>query len=508
MITGNYVYVDKTELIYNLFSGGRRLFFLSRPRRFGKSLFISLLKELFSGNKQLFTETWIGKQGIYNWQEYPVIQLDFSHLSTKNAQEFEESLKRSLDLIGKKFDIDVSYEDLLTIKLQILVQNLAQKNKVVILIDEYDSALLSNINNLIVADEIQKIMRNFFSAIKSLDAFGYVHVIFITGVTKFAKTSIFSGMNNLNDISLKEETAQLLGYTQEELIRYFGDHIQTLAAKHHSSVDEILDTMKTWYNGYQFSEYLLKVYNPFSILCYLSNQKLANYWFKSGTPTFLIHLIKKQYPELDVLPIAALKPEHLETFELNNIPLIPLLFQTGYLTISEYDHKKNRITLDYPNHEVKESFTEYIVASLSYVTPVVIGTTSGHLLDALATCDIESFCSTLLALFARIPYTLRIARESYYHSLFHFLMNLLILETHSEILTHIGRIDTAIQTDDYIYIFELKINKSPQEALQQIIDTKYYEGLSLHKKPIILVGLSFMIKKKKDFRIEYVVKKM
>lgn len=504
MITGNYIYVDKTEIIYNLFSGGKRLFFFSRPRRFGKSLLISTLSELFSANRKLFKGLWIDSSN-YQWIKYPIIHLDFAEIKHDSPENFENSLSWKLHDIAKKYNISLETAPTTNEQLSHLIKQLAHINKVVILIDEYDKPILDHISDLEKAEAMKKTIASMYDVIKALDQ--YIHSIFVTSVTKFAKTSIFSGMNNLNDISLDEASGQLLGYTESEIMHYFTTHIDTLALKNKASGDEILDIIKTWYNGYRFSESPIKVYNPFSTLYYFSKQKLANYWFKSGTPTFLIHLIKNQYPNLEEIPIAQLKPEHLETFELSNIPLIPLLFQAGYLTISDYDHKKNRITLDYPNYEVKESFVEYIVASLAYTTPVVIGTTSGRLINALNTGDMQNFCKILHSLFARIPYTLRIKQESYYHSLFHFLMDLLILETRSKVLTNIGIIDTIINLDDYIYVFELKINKKPEEALQQIIDRKYYEGYALYNKSIMLVGLSF-IADKDSFDIKYVLKKL
>lgn len=504
MMTNNYVYVDKTEYIYNLFSGGSRLYFFSRPRRFGKSLLISTLKELFLGNRELFKGLWIDSSD-YQWNKYPVIHLDFANISHDTADNFNKSLSWRLHEIAHEYNIDISAAPTTNDQLSFLIKQLAHINKVVILVDEYDKPILDHISDLEKADIMKKAIASMYDTIKSMDA--NIRAIFVTGVTKFAKTSIFSGMNNLNDISFSDQSAQLLGYTQEELIHYFGNHIDAIAKINQLSRDEILDIIKTWYNGYRFSELQIKVYNPFSTMYYLSKQKLANYWFKSGTPTFLMHLIKKQYVDLEKIPTAEIKSDRLETFELNDIPLIPLLFQAGYLTIADYNAKNNKITLDYPNYEVKESFTQLIVASLTEATPAVIDTAASRLLNALTHNDLDSFCSVLQALFARIPYTLHINKESYYHSIFQFLVNLLILEAQSEILTNTGRIDTVIQMDERIYIFELKINKKPQEALDQILHKKYYEAYTMHNKPIVLVGLSFNMRHE-NFTIEYIAKEL
>lgn len=488
MMTHNYVYVDKTEHIYRLFSGGLRLYFLARPRRFGKSLLVSTLKELFLGNRELFKGLWIDSSD-YQWITHPVIHLDFANIGHETPDDLKKSLSQRLREIGSEYDIHADGFPTINDHITFLIKQLAQTNKVVILIDEYDKPILDHISDLEKANSMKKTIAAMYDTIKSMDA--YIRAIFVTGVTKFAKTSIFSGMNNLNDISFDQQSAQLLGYTQQELVDYFGPYIDAVAKNENRPVDEVLNDMKQWYNGYRFSKSPIKVYNPFSTMYYLSKQELANYWFKSGTPTFLIHLIKKQYIDLEKIPTAAIKSDSLETFELDNIPLIPLLFQTGYLTIDDYNPQNNKITLSYPNYEVEESFTKHIVLSLADTNTTTIETTTDRLITALEKHDFESFCSTLKSLFARIPYSIRIDKESYYHSLFQFLMNLLILETHSEVLTHDGRIDTVIQTDDCIYVFELKVNKTPEEALDQILNKKYYEGYAIYNKPIILIGLSF-----------------
>jgi hypothetical protein len=501
MRTQNYVYVDKTQYIYNLFSGGLRLYFLSRPRRFGKSLLISTLKELFLGNRELFKGLWIDSSD-YQWITYPVIHLDFGTIAHDTAENLRKSLSVRLQEIASEYNISTTGLTTLNDQIIFLIKQLAKINPVVILIDEYDKPILDHISDLKKAYEIRQVIAEMYDTIKGMDA--YIRASFITGVTKFAKTSIFSGMNNVNDITSEPVSAQLLGYTQEELIHYFGDYIDVISHNQGTTRDDTLDTIKQWYNGYRFSELPIKVYNPFSTMHYFFKQKLANYWFKSGTPTFLMHLIRNQYIDLEDIPTASIKADSLDTFDISNIPLIPLLYQTGYLTIDDYNLKNNKVTLCYPNYEVEESFTKHIVTSLIDTTPEIIETASDKLINALNAKDLDRFCSVLQALFARIPYSLRINRESYYHSLFQFLMSLLILETQSEVITNIGRADTVVQTDKYIYIFELKMNKPVQEALDQILNRKYYEAYVLHNKQIILVGLSFDTLSD-DFTISYLM---
>ncbi len=495
MIEGNYLYIDKTEYIYNLFKEGEsRYYFLSRPRRFGKTLLISTLKELFSGNKELFKDLWIYKS-TYRWDTYPVIHLDFSTMDYATVEELKLSLSWTLSHIAQSYDIDISQAPTPSTKLTLLVEQLSKKNKVVILIDEYDKPLLDNLKDYEKAEAQRDALKSFYGTLKGLDI--YLRALFITGVSKFAKTSIFSGINNLNDISLKPEAAQLLGYTAHEINYYFKEYILQFTRDQQRTPEATIHEMQRWYNGYRFSENPIKVYNPFSVLYYLKDHKLANYWFESGTPSFLIKLLQKQYQSLEDLALVELSSDSLGTFTIDNIPLIPLLFQAGYLTIADYNSVTRKFTLNYPNLEVEESFKKYLVAALAYSNPVTVDTMLSRLLSALHAEDFNTFCTYLQSLFAHIPYTLHIPRESYYHSLFQFLMSLLSLEASSEILTDKGRIDSVISTKTTIYIFKFKYNTDPEKALKQIQEQKYYEPYIIKGKPIIAVGLAFHDEKEK-----------
>jgi len=364
MIKGNYLYIDKTKNIYELITK-RRLYFLSRPRRFGKSLLISTFKEIFSGNKSLFSELWIGKESSYNWQEHPVIQLDFSNLSFETSEEFKISLSRRLDKIAQNYGIDLSLDQLPGGKIETLVESLAQRNKVVILIDEYDAPLLNNLDNLDIARAIQKVMKHFFSVIKSLDAFGHIHAIFITGVTKFAKTSIFSGFNNLNDMTLSPETSMLLGYSFDELQNNFGDYAQEFSKKNKITISDLFEILKNKYDGYRFSSDPIYVYNPYSVINCFDKNKIANYWLETGTPKFLIELLKKNYAALTDIQTKQMSSKFLSTFEIGELPLIPILYQAGYVTIADYNVENETYSLKFPNEEVSLSFNEYLIASLT-----------------------------------------------------------------------------------------------------------------------------------------------
>lgn len=505
IIDYDYLYIDKTEHIYTIVTKSR-YYFLSRPRRFGKSLLISTLKEVFLGNKELFKDLWIYKSD-YTWESHPVIHLDFSVIAHETVPELKLSLSWTLMQIAEKYGINIAKAPTPQDKFSTLIEQLAKRNSVVILVDEYDKPLLDHIQDVKRAETQRNFLKTFYDVLKGMDE--YLKAIFVTGVSKFSKTSIFSGINNLNDISLDKEAAQLLGYTQEEIDSYFPDYIAEVTQEQNVQAQEVLHIMRQWYNGYRFSDQEIKVYNPFSILYYLHKKRLANYWFASGTPSFLINLLKNQYQSLQDLHEVEMSTDSLGTFDLTNIPLVPLLFQAGYLTITDYNPTSRKFKLGYPNLEVEESLKKYIVAALSETNPVTVDTTLSKLITALHDNNIDAFCSHLQALFAHIPYTLHINKESYYHSLFQLILSLLPLESYSEVLTDKGRIDTVAITKTHIYIFELKFNTDAIKALEQIKEQKYYERYMFANKHIVLIGISFNQKQKKlalSWHIEYLSK--
>ena len=379
-------------------------------------------------------------------------------------------------------------------QLEVLLSTLSKKNGVVILIDEYDYPLINNIENKEIALENHAVLRSFYSAIKGLDA--HIEFLFITGVTKFSKTSIFSGMNNLNDISLDERAACILGYTQEEIQTYFTSEIQNLARKEQLSHDTVNQRLKEWYDGYRFSEKPVYVYNPLSVLYCLHKQRFANYWIETGAPSFLISLLKKHYEKLEDFKDVELTLISLGPFEIGEEPLIPILFQAGYLTIahhrrvSENSQSIDLFTLRYPNLEVAEAFKKFMLAALARTSYQEVDTLILQFVSALRRHDVPAFCSTLSTVFANIPHHLHIPQEKYYHSLFQQICTLLKIEAQSEVSTDKGRIDMVLQTKTHIFIFELKFNASAEAALLQIEERKYYEKYLLTGKKITLVGLA------------------
>ena len=363
LIQKGYVYVDKTGIIYTIISK-KKYYFLNRPRRFGKSLLISTFNAIFTGNKDLFVDLAISTMP-YDWQTYPIISISFAGISSTTPEALENGIKRYVQKIAKQY-LCILKEGTSGEMLQELVETLAKQNSVVLLVDEYDYPILQHIHDNRTAVKMRDILKNFYGVIKDLDQ--HLRFVFFTGVSKFANTSLFSGLNNLQDIGLKPEYNNLLGYTATEITHYFEQHIIKTANKMGCSVEQLLIDITTWYDGYQFTieDNATKIYNPFSVLLFLDNKRFSNYWFQTGTPTFLINLLKtKNYPIQDFEYIEATEND-LNIFDIDTIPLKTLLFQTGYITISHYNPKTRNYILTYPNRETTDSLIEYIFTSMTH----------------------------------------------------------------------------------------------------------------------------------------------
>jgi len=478
IINDNYLYIDKTRDIYNLFAHGGKYYFLSRPRRFGKSLLLSTLKEIFSGHKELFRGLWIYDK--IQWKAYPIIYLDFLGLKYNNSGELCKTLEFLINQNAKSAGIQLK-ESGYDKRFNELIQKLANKGKVVILVDEYDKPIISNIENKDIAKENRDILRTFYEAIKSSDE--YVKFVFITGVSKFFKVSIFSGLNNLNDISIDDKYSTFLGYTDKELKHYFKDRLGTADGQK-------LDNIKRWYNGYSWDgEYF--VYNPLSILLYFDKDNFRNYWFSTGTPTFLVNTLKES--DIPVIELEKIETDDsiLESFDIENIDVTALLFQTGYLTIKEKTVTADETIyrLSYPNKEVRESFLKHLLIGFTGQQSILNFKILRKLKSSIHGNDLNTFFNTIHSLFASIPYNLFIGnRESYYSSIIYLLLQLAGISVEFEKETNIGRIDAISETENHIYIMEFKMGTS-EEALAQIKEKKYYEPYLNSSKSIILVGI-------------------
>jgi hypothetical protein len=489
LIEENYVYVDKTAIIYDMISSGK-YYFLSRPRRFGKSLLVSTLADIFSGNKELFDGLAI--QSLpYDWKKFPVIMMSFSDIPCKTPEALEQGIKNYLQEIARQNQITLNPNLDTGEMLRALIIPLSEKGRVALLIDEYDYPILQHIHDIPSAHAMRETLKTFYGVIKGLDK--HLKFGFLTGVSKFSQTSIFSGLNNLNDISLNRKFNSLLGYTKDEIITHFQPHLLQAAEHNKCSMDELLTQITEWYDGYVFTghENITKMYNPFSVLLFLSEQVFSNYWFKTGTPTFLINLFKKHNYPVQEFDHTQASERELGSFEIENISLKTLLFQTGYLTINKYDAETNNYTLTYPNKETTNSLVKYLFTSITDQPELHLNNTSSALLKAFENYDFEKIKLILTQFFASIPYTIKINAEKYYQTIFYVLLKVLGAEIIVEQPTNIGRIDAVIQTKNRCFVIEMKINDTANAALKQIRTKKYYQPYELLEKEIVLIGIKF-----------------
>ncbi|MDK2793088.1 MAG: hypothetical protein PWQ25_1951 [Deferribacteres bacterium] len=484
IITENYYYVDKTEFAFKLLSKGK-YYFLSRPRRFGKSLFIDTLNEIFNGNKKLFKGLYVYDK--YDFKSHPVIRIsfgsgDYSESKEQIFSEIERILKRNikrLDLnCGNPGDYKSCFEEL------ILKAYEKYGEKVVILIDEYDKPILDNITNSDKAKIARDILKNFYSVIKDNDR--YIRLVFITGVTKFSKLTLFSGLNNLEDITLNKEFAEICGYAHDDLLTVFADRVK----------DVNLEMVKMWYNGYNY--FGKPLYNPFDILLFFSaGCEFRNYWWQTGNPSFLIEILKKQNHYIPELEHAEITEEGLNAFDVDYIDLRALLWQTGYLTFDKkimdnlggYTYK-----LKVPNTEIRISlnqlFTDYLTNQREYKAKYRL-----NMFDCLNKADIDGFVDIFKAIFATIPYAnyannIISKYEGYYSSVIFVYLTALGYDVIPEDITNKGRIDLTLKADDKILIIEFKVD-SKEEPINQIKHRKYYEKYLNDKKSIYLLGINF-----------------
>ena len=489
IITDGYIYVDKTQFALNLIQTGKH-YFLSRPRRFGKSLFVSTLEEIFKGNKALFEGCHIYESN-YDWKPYPVLLLDFGDIANETTKELKADLSDALTKMGIEQSITVEGPSLQS-QLKALIKALAKNGKVVVLIDEYDKPLIDNLHNQKIAEGNRRLLQSFFGALKSLDK--HIKFTFITGISKFSKVSLFSGANHLKDISMDTRYAAMMGYTQEELIQCFDEHIQAIAQTRNRkgqaiSEEEVLAEIKDWYNGYRFSEEEIYVYNPFSTLNYLDEKKANSYWFATGTPFFLTEQIKKYSKNLVPLSGTQAKDDELmSSGSITEIDIKALMFQSGYLTIESYNEKTQYYQLVFPNKEVRKAFIHSLVKHFAKLNAKF----SAEMRTLLDKHNLTVFFEKIKLRFNKFPYqTFSKAQEHTYHGLLLSLLNGMDLEVSSEISSSWGRLDLLIQMPKTSYVIELKLDSTPEAGLHQIISKGYDRPYRGQGKSIVRVGLSF-----------------
>ena len=482
---GGYVYVDKTAQIHRMLTGGK-YFFLSRPRRFGKSLLLSTIKELYAGSRELFEGLWI--EDHWDWgHTNPVIHIKFASFKYKD-NPLKEAIQEGLAPEAARLGIELAEGDFVN-PLEDLIIKAHQKygRKVALLIDEYDKPIIDYLDDVEKAEENRDTLKWLYSIIKDSDP--HLELVFITGVSAFSKVSIFSDLNNLYNISLTNLAEDLLGITQEELESTFEAPMRQAAEKNKLSFEELREKVRRWYNGYSWTGEN-KLYNPFSLLSFLSGKRFQNFWFETGTPTFLVKEMKRQaYYDIGETMATA---NDLNNFDLQRLNPITVLFQTGYLTITHYEPEDLLYTLDYPNVEVKHSLQEILLNEyLDYprqgALPRVV-----ELRNALRQKDMGRVITIINAAFAEIPGELWKGKtEHFYHAVTHLLFSLLGTYIRSEVRSAKGRCDALVQTEDHIYAFEFKLDKSAEEALQQIREKGYLAPYADSPKEKIAVGVNF-----------------
>ncbi len=499
MRTRDYLYVDKTEYVHHMATEGA-YYFLARPRRFGKSLLLSTLKCLFQGRRELFEGLWIADHGEWEWEEHPVVVIDFNGIEHDTPANLKLSLEEHLMTVAEESQITLE-KSFPAPKLKELIRGLHQKTRmpVAVLIDEYDKPIIGHLGRgregLDIARANRDILKSFFGVLKEATVVPALRFVFLTGVSRFSKVSIFSELNNLNDISMHDDYADMLGYTQEELEIYFEDYIRLLAEKLGYSENEVEARLARQYDGYRFSERDVLVYNPFSILKAFDHKQLKNYWFQTGTPTFLVDLLQREQYDLPGVEDLQVGRSLFTAFEVDRLRPEALLFQAGYLTIKDVDGRL--YTLGYPNQEVKTSFTESLLFAWTGGVEEKINShvlrLSGHLRDE----DWEAFFEAMQAIFASIPYDIETKRdEAYFHTIFYLMMTASGGEAQSSVLTNRGRIDMAVTFADKVYIIEFKCNQSAKAAIKQIREKGYAEKYSGSGKEMILMGINFSTEKR------------
>ncbi len=494
MITGNFVYVDKTRYIYEMVRVPQGYYFLSRPRRFGKSLLVSTLKALFEGRRELFKNLWIEKSD-WQWQALPIVTIDFNGLDSGDPNKLERSLIAVLDRSAKTHGVALNSE-LLPVRFVELLLALADKyrEKVVVLVDEYDKPIITHLGEgeagLKIAEQNRTILKKFFGVLKEGDVAANLRFVFITGVSKFSKVSLFSELNNLQELTMHAEYASMLGYTQEELEKYFSDRIAEFARRQQSTTTDMLRKLREWYNGYRFTKAEVQVYNPFSIVNALAEYDFKTFWFETGTPSFLVSLIKERDYSVAQIEDLEVPEAAFSTYDLEKLSLEALLFQTGYITLHDYALELYR--LGYPNQEVKSSFSAYLYDSLLDGVDTVLKAQFKRLHQYLMKEDLAQFIETTNAILSAIPYTQHQQQgEAFYHTIFYLMVAASGVLVQTEALSSHGRMDIAVEFDDKVYVIELKCNQPAEQALAQIRAKKYHEKYAQSGRKVFLVGIDF-----------------
>ena len=495
IIEDGYVYVDKTELIYNL-THESSIYFLSRPRRFGKSLLVSTLKNYYLGRRELFRGLAMERLET-EWAVHPVFHVDFNGAVFSNAGQLEAMLRDYVEGWERMYGLVPDKELGWGLRFRHVLRAAHEQTgrRAVVLIDEYDKPILDVLDvDASLEDRHRNVLKAFYSVFKAADE--HLQFVLLTGVTKFSQVSVFSGFNQPKDISMDGRYEALCGITQDEIDRYFPQPIADMAADYRCTPGEMKQRLKQQYDGYHFSKRLTDVYNPFSLLNALDSRSVDDYWFRSGTPTYLIRLLAHFNENINELTGKYYRPEEFVDYKADVERPLPMIFQSGYLTIKNYDFQFNTFLLDFPNNEVKNGFLTMLATS--YLKPQEeMGTWIRSVVMTLQEGNTDRLRTLFTSFLASIPYTMRrkegeAERERYFQYTFYLIMRLVSVYTvYVEKAQNQGRVDCVVETPQYVYIFEFKLDGTAAEALQQIEDRGYAREYAADTRQLYRVGVGF-----------------
>ncbi len=491
---GGFLYVDKTRYL-ELIANGGQYYFLGRPRRFGKSLFLSTLKCFFEGRRELFKGLYIDSTN-WAWQPHPVLYLDLNNRRYKDETKLDFLLNDFFEDYESLYGIEPGDKDY-SGRFRRLIRTAHEKTgkPVVILVDEYDKPLVNNLHNREQFEMYRDRLAELYSNFKN--EADHIRLVFLTGVSRFGKLSVFSGLNNISDISLANNYAAICGITEQELLDNFAEGIETLGEFRGKTRVEVVCQLKRRYDGYHFAEVSPDIYNPFSLLNTFAQNTFQNYWIQSATPSLLVEQLKRTRVDIQELMNVEVGENGLSGLDLDSVSPVALFYQTGYLTIKGYDERGRIFRLGIPNEEVKEGFLEYI---LPYYANIHNGDSqlfAYRLLREMEDGKVDDFMKRLESMFAGMPYDLRTTQEHDVRNAFFILFTLLGIDVDSEVRTSDGRIDILVRTDKYVYIMELKYDRSPEEALAQIRRKEYALPWAIDHRTVIAVGINYSSEKRR-----------
>ena len=482
-----YLYIDKTELIYKLVDTGC-YYLLSRPRRFGKSLLVSTLEAYFQGKKEQFKGLAMERLEK-DWTARPVFHIDLNVGKYESTQSLLDTLNEALTVWEQEYGA-AEAERNVGLRFKGVVQRAYEKtgHRVAILVDEYDKPLLQNIGNNELQEELRGILRLFYSVLKTQDR--YIKFGLLTGVSKFSKLSVFSDLNNLDDITMREPYVSLCGITEQEIHDYFEAEIHQLAAAQKMTYQEACQELKSCYDGYHFVEDTEGIYNPFSLLNTFKYKKFGSYWFETGTPTYLVELLKNNHYDLERMAHEETDADVLNSIYGDEEP-IPVIFQSGYLTIKGYDKEFGLYRLGFPNREVEEGFIKFLVPFYTRFSKIEAPFEIQKFVREIRSGQPEAFLKRLQSFFADTPYELAGELERHYQNVLFIVFKLVGFYTQAEYHTSEGRVDLVVKTPDYIYVMEFKLEGTAEEALAQIEEKHYARPFETDSRKLFKIGINF-----------------